>query len=126
MGTQSTWGIAFVSMAKFLELFTRAGRQNGDASALQIGGAAVITFGLCYLQHQSVLQSGLQPNTMSGEWQAAGMKERLHKRLESCPGPDGKKFLQDPIRMTRVNVESGRAELWAATKDNKEVAARWA
>merc|ERR1712166_1393266 len=110
-------GIAFVSMAKFLELFTRAGRQNGDASALQIGAASAITFGLCYLQHQSVLQSGLQPNTMSGEWQAAGMKERLHKRLESCPD---KKFLQDPIIMTRVNVESGRAELWAATKDNKE------
>merc|ERR1711865_263036 len=113
-------GIAFVSMAKFLELFTRAGRQNGDASALQIGGAAVITFGLCYLKHQE----GLQPNTMSGEWQAAGMKERLHKRLESCPG--GKTFLQDPIRMTRVNVESGRAELFAATKDDKTVAARWA
>merc|ERR1711957_923828 len=109
-------GIAFVSMAKFLELFTRAGRQNG--------GAAVITFGLCYLKHQEVLQSGLQPNTMSGEWQAAGMKERLHKRLESCPG--GKTFLQDPIRMTRVNVESGRAELFAATKDDKTVAARWA
>merc|ERR1711865_110165 len=100
-------GIAFVSMAKFLELFTRAGRQNGDASALQIGVASAITFGLCYLKHQEVLQSGLQPNTMSGEWQAAGMKERLHKRLESCPG--GETFLQDPIRMTRVNVESGRA-----------------
>merc|ERR1719253_1601072 len=87
------------------------------ASAGAIAGASLLTCGICMIQHQSTLQSGLQPATVSLEWQAATVNYQLSRPLES--DPDGKRFVNDPIRNTMADVETGRSNKWSTTKDLK-------
>merc|ERR1711981_355197 len=87
------------------------------ASAGAIAGAALLTSGVCLIQHQSVLTSGLQPSTVSLEWQAATVKYMLNRPLEA--DPDGKKFVNDPIRNTMPEAETGRSNKWSTTRDLK-------
>merc|ERR1712216_80713 len=87
-------------------------------SAMHLSGASAITFGLCVIQHQTTLQSGLQPATISAEWQAATVGYMLNRKLEATDYSD-KTFVQNPIAATLPNAESGRAMLWSATKDLK-------
>merc|ERR1711998_490310 len=89
----------------------------GPAMTLgQLAGATCITGAICYIQHQSVLTSGLQPTTTSGEWEAASVRYRLNHTLESS---EDKTFVCDPIRNTMPDAESGRAVKWSTYKHLK-------
>merc|ERR1711935_125199 len=83
------------------------------SSHLAVGVAA--TFGLSVLQHKSVLESGLQPSTIAGEWQAATVGYLLAHPLESSD----KTMLCNPITNTAANSESGRAVKFDTFKDLK-------
>merc|ERR1711966_114016 len=85
-------------------------------SMAQMGAATLGTLGLCYIQHQSTLQSGLQPTTVSGEWAAASVHYRLNHKLESN---EDKTFICDPIKHTMADSETGRAEKWATFSKDK-------
>merc|ERR1711907_98835 len=90
---------------------------GGPARAKHVAAAAAPTLAICWVMHQSTLRSGLQPATMSDEWQAASVGYLLARSTEA--NPDGPKILCDPIRNTMPNVESGRAVRWKTTKDLK-------
>eukprot|EP00658_Telonema_sp_P-2_P072929 TRINITY_DN61_c0_g1_i4.p3 TRINITY_DN61_c0_g1~~TRINITY_DN61_c0_g1_i4.p3 ORF type:complete len:104 (+),score=40.56 TRINITY_DN61_c0_g1_i4:66-377(+) len=62
-----------------------------------IAGATIVTTGLCILQHQNTLGSGVQPSTVCAEWEAATTQYLMNRTLESNPD---KRFLSDPISNT--------------------------
>merc|ERR1711934_551651 len=75
-------------------------------SAMHLAGASAITFGLCVIQHQTTLQSGLQPATISAEWQAATVGYMLNRKLEATDYSD-KTFVQNPIAAVILSVYLG-------------------
>merc|ERR1711934_34712 len=88
-------------------------------SAMRFGhlaGATAATLSLCYIQHQSTLQSGLQPTTVSEEWAAATVGYHMNRPLESN---ENKRFIMNPIRNTTADVETGRANKFSTLKHLK-------
>merc|ERR1711907_853086 len=58
---------------------------GGPARAKHVAAAAAPTLAICWVMHQSTLRSGLQPATMSDEWQAASVGYLLARSTEENP-----------------------------------------